>query len=270
VPRVWPVFLVYVAAFAGIVVVSLLAVLVVHELYPELSPEAAVRGLPGLIAGALASSSVLALAALAATRPFQLPALRLLPGRERGVDLAAMIVGTLALGQALDSAAMLAGVGQQGTMAMIRRALQGAVGPELFNAVIVIGVMAPTAEEVFFRGYMQARLGARWAPWVAVGITSACFGLLHLEWLHAMLAFVLGLYFGALAEMTGSALPAIACHVVNNVLFTVVTAVAGTVEAFRPNVVLLAASILVFVVCLAWLRISLGTAPPPPPPEAPA
>jgi membrane protease YdiL (CAAX protease family) len=268
VPRLWPVFAVYVAAFIGILVVSLLAALVVHEVYPELSPEAALQGLPGLVIGALASSSVLLFAAVMATRPFQLPALRLLPGRERGVDLAVMIVGTLALGQALDSAAMLAGLGQVGTMAMIRRALQGAVGPELFNAVIVIGVLAPAAEEVFFRGYMQSRLAARWPPWVAVGVTSACFGVLHLEWLHALLAFVIGFYFGALSEMTGSVLPAIACHVVNNSLSTVLTAAAGTVEAFRPNVVLLVVAGAVFVVCLAWLRSSLGTSAPTPPAAA--
>ena len=269
VPRLWPVFLVYGATFVGIVVVSLLAALVVHELYPELSPEAALQGLPGLVAGAVASSSVLAFAAFTATRPSQVVALRLLPGRERGVDLAAMIVGTLALGQALDSASMLIGLGQQGTMAMIRRALEGAAGPELFNAVIVIGVMAPAAEEIFFRGYMQGRLRARWAPWAAVGVTSACFGLLHLEWLHALLAFALGVYFGLLVEITGSALPAIACHVVNNVVFTVLTAVAGTVEAFRPNVVLLVLGLVVFILCLAWLRRSLGAVAASLPPEPP-
>jgi hypothetical protein len=45
----------------------------------------------------------------------------------------------------------------------------------------------------------------------------------------------------------------------------VLTAVAGTVEAFRPNVVLLVAGVVVFVVCLVWLRSSLGAAPPVPP-----
>ena len=154
-PRLWPVFLVYVAAFAGIVAASLVAAVVVHDLYPDLPPQVALEGLPGLIAGALASSSVLVLTVFFVTRPLLPATLRLLPGRERGMDLGAMIVGTLALGQALDSAAILAGVGQQGAMAMIQRALRGATGPDLFNAVLVIGVMAGVAEETFFRGYMQ-------------------------------------------------------------------------------------------------------------------
>jgi len=268
VPRVWPIFLVYVAAFVGIVAASLLAIAVVHDLYPDLSPQAVLQALPGLIAGGLASSSVLALTAVVATRPLQPAALRLLPGRERGVDLAAMIVGTLALGQALDSATMLAGLGQQGTLAVIRRALQGASGPDLFNAVIVIGLMAGAAEEVFFRGYMQTHLRARWPAPLAVAVTSACFGLLHLEWLHAILAFILGLYFGALTEMTGSALPAVACHVINNVIFTLLTALAPPVEGFQLNVVLLVVSAVVFIGCLAWLRTSLASPSSPPPAES--
>ena len=266
-PRLWPVFVVYLAAFVGIAAASLVAALIVHDLYPDLSPQVVLQGLPGLIAGGLASSSVLALTVLAVTRPFQPAALRLVPGRERGSDLAAMIVGTLALGQMLDSASILAGVGQRGAMAMIRRALEGAAGPELFNAVIVIGVMAGAAEEMFLRGYMQTRLRARWPAWAAVAATSAGFALLHLEWLHAVLALALGLYFGALTELTGSALPAVACHIINNVVFTILTAVVGSVDGFRPNVVLLGVSAPVFVACLAWLRWSLAPAPPAPTPE---
>jgi membrane protease YdiL (CAAX protease family) len=250
---------VYAAAFVGIVAASVVAALVVvHDLYPDLPPQVALEGLPGLIGGALASSSVLALSVVFVTRPFVPATLRLLPGRERGVDVAAMIVGTLALGQALDSAAILAGVGQQGAMAMIRRALQGARGGDLFNAVLVIGVIAGAAEETFFRGYMQTRLRARWPAWAAVTVASAGFALLHLEWIHAALAFVLGLYFGALTEMAGSALPAIACHIINNVLFTLLTALVGSVHGFRPNVILLALAAVVFVACAAWLRSSLG------------
>jgi membrane protease YdiL (CAAX protease family) len=160
---------------------------------------------------------------------------------------------------------MLAGFGQRGSMALIRRALEGAAGPALFNAVLVIGVMASAAEELFFRGYMQTRLRSRWPAWAAVAATSAAFALLHLEWLHVVLALALGLYFGALTEMTGSALPAMTCHIVNNVVFILLTALGGSVEGFRPNVVLLSVSAPVFVASLAWLRFSLAPVSPAPP-----
>src|SRR5437667_189922 len=151
-------------------------------------------------------------------------------------------------------AAPLAGLGDKGTMAAIRSALAAAVGPELFLAVLVIGVLAGSAEELFFRGYMQTRLGQRLPPAVAVLVTSVAFGLLHLEWIHALLALVLGLYLGWITEVAGSALPAIACHVINNTLFTVLTALVGPVGGAGLNAVLLAASGCVFVGSVVWLR----------------
>jgi membrane protease YdiL (CAAX protease family) len=253
-PRLWPVFAAYVAAFATIVALSVTAAGVLRALYPDVPDRALFDGLPGLIAGATASSIGLILTVLIFNRPLEPVLLRLTPGWETGRMLLVMIVGTLALGQALDSLTMLAGLGQKGAMAAIRSALSGAVGPELFLAVVAIGVLAGSAEEVFFRGYMQTRLGQRVRPGLAVLATSLAFGLLHLEWIHALLAFALGLYLGYITELAGSALPAVVCHVINNALFTVLTALVGTVEAAGPNAALAAASALVFAVCMAWLR----------------
>jgi membrane protease YdiL (CAAX protease family) len=102
------------------------------------------------------------------------------------------------------------------------------------------------AEELFFRAYMQTRLRAAWRPGPAIIATSAAFALLHMEWIHAAMAFMLGLYLGALTERAGSALPAIACHVVNNCVFTVATALGGTVDDRRTNLILLIVSLAVF------------------------
>jgi len=55
--------------------------------------------------------------------------LRLLPGSETGRTLLLMVLGTLALGQTLDSLTALAGLAQHGNMVMIRRALTQALGP---------------------------------------------------------------------------------------------------------------------------------------------
>jgi len=250
---VWPVFLVYVSAFAAVVTLSLLAALVLRALYPDVPAEAVLDGLPGLLAGGLASSTALVLTVAVAARPVDLVHLRLVPGRETGGALVVMVIGMLGLGQALDSLTMLVGLGDVGSMPAIRRALTGARGPNLGGAVLVIGIMAATAEEVFFRGYMQSRLRERWSTMLTVVATSACFGLMHLEWLHAILAFLLGLYLGLVTERSGSALPALVCHVVNNVVFTLVTALLGTVEEVWPNVILLSTGTVAFGASLAWL-----------------
>ena len=251
-PRVWPVFLAYLVAVLTIILASLAALGALRAANPDLPDTELLGGVMGLIAGGLASSAALVLTVALVSQPFDPVALRLVPGRETGADLAAAVLGMLALGQTLDSATMLAGLGRQGSMPAIRQALTGIEGGELAAAVLVLGLMAGGAEEVFFRGYMQTRLRLAWGAGPAIVATSLAFALLHMEWVHAAMALVLGLYLGALTERTGSALPAIVCHVVNNSVFTVVTAVTGTIDGRRVNALLLGVSVVVFLTCAAF------------------
>jgi uncharacterized protein len=260
-PRLWPVWLSCVAAFVTIVAFSLLAVAVVRSLYPDLPERVALEGLPGLLAGSIASSAAFVLTALIASGSAAPAGLRLIPGRESGATLVLVVIGMLALGQTLDSLTVLAGLAQQGNMVMIRQALAQAVGPDLFLAVLIVGVLAGTAEEIFFRGYMQTRLVQRLPRSAAVFVTSLCFGVFHLDWLHGLLALILGLYLGWITELTGSALPAVVCHVINNALFTILTASWGTVVGFEINVALGAAGAVVFVGTVLCLRMAPTTPP---------
>ena len=253
-PRVWPVFLAYLIAVVTVLLASLAALGALRAANPDVPDAELLGGVMGLVAGGLASSTALVLTVALVSQPFDAETLRLVPGRETGADLAAAVLGMLALGQTLDSATRLAGLGQRGSMPAIRQALTGITGAELFAAVMVLGLMAGSAEELFFRGYMQSRLRMAWRAGPAIVASSVAFGLLHMEWIHAAMALVLGLYLGALTERTGSALPAIVCHVANNSVFTVVTAAVGTVDGRRVNGILLTASIVVFVTCVTFLR----------------
>jgi membrane protease YdiL (CAAX protease family) len=259
--RVWPVFAAWVMAFVTIVVLSVLAAALVASIYPDVPPTELLRQLPGLLAGASASSTGLVLTILLVNRTIDPVRLRLLPGRENGRALVLMILGMLALGQTLDSLTTLAGLGRHGALWDARQTLVGVAGEDLFVAVLVIGLLAGSAEELFFRGFMQTRLRARWPPMGAVVATSVCFGLMHIEWLHALLAFLLALYLGFITELSGSALPAMVAHVVNNMLFTLLTALGGTVSAFGPSLALLVAGVVVFVGCVVLLRRALPPGP---------
>ncbi len=255
--RVWPVFVAWVMAFVTIVLLSVLAAALVASVYPDVAPSELLRRLPGLLAGASASSLGLILTILLVDRTLDPARLRLRPGRETGRDLVLMILGMLALGQTLDSLTTLVGLGRRGALWDARQTLAGVTGEDLFAAVLVIGLLAGSAEELFFRGFMQTRLRARWPTVWAVLATSVCFGLMHIEWLHALLAFLLALYLGFITELCGSALPAMVAHVVNNTLFTLLTALGGTVSAFLPNLVLLGAGVVIFVACIVLLRRAL-------------
>jgi membrane protease YdiL (CAAX protease family) len=108
---------------------------------------------------------------------------------------------------------------------------------------------------------MLTRLREHWGGARAVVVSAACFGVLHVDpnGIHMTLAFVMGLYLGFVAERTGSTLPAIVCHVVNNIAYTLQTALGGTLEDRGTNAALAAACLALLVGCLAWLR----RAPPP-------
>lgn len=252
-PRAWPVLVVYLAAFVVIISFSVVAVDVVRALYPDLGEQDLLGSLPGLLAGGAASSLGLAATLLIACRPFDPARIRLTPGRETGATLGVVVVGTLALGQVLDSLTVLAGLQDRGSMATVRRALEGSAGLELFAAVVVIGVMAGAAEEAFFRGYMQTELSRRFSPRVAVLLASLAFALMHVEAVHAALAFALGLWLGFVTERLGSALPAMVAHVVNNALFTLLTATVGAAVGAGANAALGGAAALVFAGAVAWL-----------------
>jgi uncharacterized protein len=260
-PRLWPVFLSCLAALVTIVAFSFVAAAIVMSVNPDLSERAVFESLPGLLALTVASSLAFILTALIASGSATPAALRLMPGNETGRTLLLMVLGTLALGQTLDSLTALAGLAEHGSMVMIRRALAQAVGPDLFLAVIVVGVVAGTAEEIFFRGYMQTRLVQRLPRAAAVGLTAFCFGAFHMDWLHGLLALVLGLYLGWITELTGSALPAVVCHVINNALFTILTASLSAVGGVGANIALGTAGALVFAGCVIGLRLARPTAP---------
>lgn len=80
------------------------------------------------------------------------------------------------------------------------------------HAVIVIAILSGVAEEIFFRGVLQAQFGI----WIA----SAVFGLAHI-WkktaiVYGMYAALIGLVFGGLYEHSGNLWVPILAHIVNN------------------------------------------------------
>ncbi len=54
--RVWPVFVAYVLAFVAIVAFTVVAAVALRGLYPDLADAELFNGLPGLLAGGIASS----------------------------------------------------------------------------------------------------------------------------------------------------------------------------------------------------------------------
>ena len=88
--------------------------------------------------------------------------------------------------------------------------------------MFAIAVLGPVLEEVLFRGAIQGFLLRKFNnPWVGIVIASAIFGIVHMNPIQVFYAFFLGLVFGWLYYRTGSLMPCIVGHVLNNSLAAV-------------------------------------------------
>jgi hypothetical protein len=89
----------------------------------------------------------------------------------------------------------------------------------LIAVAILVTVMAPLAEEIFFRGFLFTALRNSWGLWPAATIVGLVFGAIHggssnVEFLLPLA--VLGIALCLLYARTGSLYPCIALHCINN------------------------------------------------------
>jgi uncharacterized protein len=97
----------------------------------------------------------------------------------------------------------------------------GIGNPSIFiavAAVLTIVLLAPVAEELFFRGFLFAGLRSRWSLWPAAITSGLIFGLVHATTgittvvpLAALGAALCWLY-----DRTGSLWPCVIAHMINN------------------------------------------------------
>lgn len=82
-----------------------------------------------------------------------------------------------------------------------------------------LGLLAPIAEEMVFRGavlrLLLNMLDRQW-HWIPIALSAAVFGLVHMNWAQGTHAFVIGLALGWMYYRTGSIVPGILLHWLNN------------------------------------------------------
>ena len=137
--------------------------------------------------------------------------------------------------------------------------------------IISITIMAPLVEELLFRGAIQGymlRKGMK--PLNAILIASAIFGIVHMNPIQIPFAFAIGMIFGWLYYRTGSVVPGIIGHFINNSIACLQMATL-TEEEFNtktiewlgagPTYALFVLSLIVMIGMFLYLKKHLPKAP---------
>ncbi|HBZ68288.1 MAG TPA: hypothetical protein DEP35_00410 [Deltaproteobacteria bacterium] len=202
-------------------------------LFAVLAPRAG-SALEALMLSAAATQVVLALVALGGASLGREPLVKRLGLGASDASLATtllLVVGFLGASQSLQSILELAHVGETGTLAQLDAALLGVRGSQLAWAALLLAAAPGLGEELFARGWIQRGLVPSLGPRAAVLIAAAAFGALHADRVHSAAAFVLGLYLGAVVELTQSLRISILCHITNNLLWVWTAAYAASLPA---------------------------------------
>jgi hypothetical protein len=87
---------------------------------------------------------------------------------------------------------------------------------------LAIVVVAPIVEELLFRGAMEGHMLQQGkSPRMAIFLSALVFGIIHFNPAQSLFAFLLGLAFGWLYYRTGSVVPGIVGHMLNNAVCAV-------------------------------------------------
>lgn len=91
--------------------------------------------------------------------------------------------------------------------------------------ILNLTVLAPCAEELFFRGWLYTGLRAQFGFWTSYVTTSVAFAAIHWDrnHRHILLVFPLAMALGLLRERSGSVKPTIALHAIYNLIIIAIT-----------------------------------------------
>ncbi len=224
--------------------------------------------------GLLATEVLIGLLALLWVRANRLPArttLRLHPARAGAIGLAFL----MGLGLWLVDT-WLGGV--TGLLLGYDVPVPPGIYPQTAGAVLLLALGfvagAPLGEELMFRGYIQVAY-ERLRPAVAIVLVALLFSVFHLSLLGLPPRFPVALALGYVAWRSGSLWPGVALHAANNLLATLMLAVAGMrpglLESLPVGTLPSAGAGLLLLLVAGWaFQRAAGPRPEPalaPPPE---
>jgi membrane protease YdiL (CAAX protease family) len=153
--------------------------------------------------------------------------------------------------------------------------------PLVFLLLTLAVTLGPgLGEELLFRGLLLRSFLAGMPPVAALILSSALFGLIHLNLLQGVGAGVIGFYLGFVVLTSGSLWPAVAAHALNNLICALFARFGGDLSSVwtdgHPAWLIAVAAVLVVAAVIGLLKITAkaassenSTGEPPPDRERP-
>lgn len=276
-PRVWTVFVAFLAALVGAICVQVIAVIIIvaWQVAKGNDVQQVTKDLPALLTTpaafillGIASQLMIALAALTPARlspePMRVRLGWLRPGLPiwgySALALSSLLPMTIGVAMAILLAEVLP------PDPSVRLLYEKMTPTAAIPFVLFIALGPGFMEELLFRGYMQRRLLRRWSPAVAITVVSLLFALMHVTPHGILVALPIGFWFGVIAWRTESVWPTIACHAFVNGgwnIWNISSKFGGLPSGSHPAVLATAAGIGVvfFIVSLRLLARHNGAAP---------
>jgi membrane protease YdiL (CAAX protease family) len=91
----------------------------------------------------------------------------------------------------------------------------------LVLSILIVGILAPFSEEVFFRGFVYRCFRVRWGPAVGIVASAAFFSAIHVHPVGFLPILFIGCILAYLYERTGTLVAPISLHALNNIVAVV-------------------------------------------------
>lgn len=107
------------------------------------------------------------------------------------------------------------------------------MGGNIYGTVIVMAIITPILEEIFFRGVFQRKLGEKYGDVKGLIIGTCIFGIMHFNIIWSIYAAVIGFFLGCLYMYYKSIFPGAVVHCVFNLISCVPLIVSRYEKIYR-------------------------------------
>lgn len=134
-----------------------------------------------------------------------------------------LVLSIAAVGIGMDQITQLLGVEASDHLESLMESISTLMVSDPLLVLFSIAFLPGLCEELCYRGYIQHRLVRSWNPLFGILFASVFFAAAHLDPLHVILVFPMGLWMGIVSWRCGSIIPAILGHMLNNAFASIQT-----------------------------------------------